>query len=280
MVNFRNIFSTFLVVLTAFSLFAQDSISNYRFRASPYNYGCKHEIPYLATSVGLLATGIILKETNSTEAYTAKQLEQFSHNDVNSFDRCATYNWAPKLSTASDALLYASVLAPALFLTTKPMRKNFGWLMLMSWEVISINYGLTTAVKNLTNRSSPFVYNPNAPLEARTGDDSRRSFYSGHTSNTAAMSFFVASVISHYHPNMKPGLKIALWTVAVVYPGTTAYLRVASGQHFTSDVITAYAVGALTGWIVPFLHKKKNKNFTMAAISINGNAGIYLSYKF
>jgi hypothetical protein len=47
-------------------------------------------------------------------------------------------------------------------------------------------------------------------------------------------------------------------------------------------VIAGYAIGAFTGWLVPFLHKKKKSTdkFSFAPISIQGNTGIYLSYKF
>ena len=248
----------------------------------PYNYGWKHEIPYIATSVGLLTIGIVLDKTNDVKPYTPQELLRLDRNDINAFDRGATYNWAPNLSTASDVLLVGSVLSPLLFLTTKSTRHDFGWLALMSWEVLSINYGMMTTVKNLTNRARPYVYNPNAPMEERTGDDSKEAFYSGHTSTTAAMSFFIATVLTDYHPDMKMGYKITVWSLAVVYPAVTAYLRVGAGKHFPTDVIAGYAIGAFTGWLVPFLHKKKKSTdkFSFAPISIQGNAGIYLSYKF
>jgi membrane-associated phospholipid phosphatase len=152
----------------------------------------------------------------------------------------------------------------------------------MSWEVLSINYGITYTVKNLTSRPRPFIYNPDAPMEVRTGSDSRESFYSGHVSTAAAMSFFMATVMSDYHPDMKTGIRIAIWTVAAAYPAITGYFRIAAGKHYRTDVIAAYAAGAFTGWLIPFLHKKKRSDskFSFAPVNIQGNAGLYMSLKF
>ena len=278
----RKILSTALFVLTINSILAQASLNNYSNPTSPYNFGWKHETPYIATATGLLLTAFIIDKTNKTEPYTAEELNSLNRNDINGFDRGATYNWSTNLSTAGDVLLIGSMLAPALFLTNKSTRKDFGWLLLMSIEVFSINYGITNSVKDLTNRPRPYVYNSEVPINVRTGHDSRESFFSGHTSTTAAMSFFIATVITDYHPDMKTGLKIGLWSAAAVYPAITAYLRVESGKHFPSDVIAGYAVGVFTGWFIPFLHKKKNREdkFSVAPTTINGNAGIYFSYKF
>ncbi len=284
------IVSFFLIFLFA-GTFAQDSLNvgkcwlcknNRHISPAPYPYNWKGETPYLIISGGLLLSGIVIDQTNPIEPYTIAALDTISRADVNPFDRDATYNWDPGFSRASDVLLAGSVLSPLLFLSTKSTRQDFGWLALMAGEVLSINYGLMTTVKNLTNRPRPFVYNPNAPLNERTGPTSLESFYSGHVSTTAAMTFFVATVLTQYHPDMKTGWKITLWAVAATYPAVTGYLRVASGKHYPTDVMVGYAVGALTGWLVPFLHKKKNgKNkLSYAPTTIYGHAGVYLSYKF
>jgi membrane-associated phospholipid phosphatase len=279
----------FFIVLTPSQ--AQDSLvlsdcwlckNNQHTTPIPYHYGWKQEIPYLASSVGLLSTGIIIEKTYSIQPYTPQEIAGLNREDINAFDRNATYNWAPGLSTASDVLMIASIVSPVLFLTNKSTRHDFGWLALMSWEVLSINYGMVTTVKNLTKRGRPYVYNPNVPMEERTASENRESFYSNHASTTAAMSFFIATVLTDYHPDMKTAYKITVWSLAVLYPAVTAYLRVGSGKHFPTDVIAGYAIGAFTGWLVPFLHKKKKSSdkFSFAPISIQGNAGIYLSYKF
>ncbi len=242
----RKILSTALFVLTINSILAQASLNNYSNPTSPYNFGWKYETHFIATSAGLLLTGFIIDKTNKVEPYTTEELNNLNRNDINGFDRGATYNWSTNLSTASDVLQVGSMLVPALFLTNKSTRKDFGWLLLIGLEVFSINYGLKNSVKDITNRPKPYVYNSEAPINVRTGHDSRESYFSGHTSTTASMSFFVATVISDYNPGMNKGLKIGLWSAAVIYPVITAYLQVESDKHFPTDVIAGYAVGAFT----------------------------------
>jgi membrane-associated phospholipid phosphatase len=149
---------------------------------------------------------------------------------------------------------------PAFFLSTKHSRSQLGSLVVMGFEVGMINFGITSSVKNLSSRARPYVYNPNVPMEERTSSLSRKSFFSGHTSHTAAFSFFFAKVLNDFHPNMKTGLKITMWTVAIAVPVTTAYLRVESGKHFKTDVFTGFMVGAATGWLVPICIKRKIRN--------------------
>jgi membrane-associated phospholipid phosphatase len=249
---------------------------------NPYRTGFKTELPFLISGIGLTSSGFILQSMNTSEPFSEGELKSLDRNDVNPFDRSATNNWNPNLATSSDYLVIGAMLLPAVFLNTHHTRSHLGSLIVMGVEVGLINYGITLSAKNLSNRIRPYVYNPEAPKEERTGKDSRASFFSAHTSNAAAFSFFFAKVMSDYHPNMKTELKIAMWTLAVAVPATTAYLRVESGKHFKTDVITGFIVGATTGWLVPHLHKKKDKKSAFSAFptTIFGRPGMYLSYRF
>ncbi|MDR0411846.1 MAG: phosphatase PAP2 family protein [Treponema sp.] len=35
-----------------------------------------------------------------------------------------------------------------------------------------------------------------------------------------------------------------------------ASMRIVSGSHFLTDVLTGAAIGSFHGWIIPFLHKR------------------------
>jgi membrane-associated phospholipid phosphatase len=206
--------------------------------------------------------------------------------DVNAFDRPATYNWNPNAAKASDYIRTSVIILPIIFLGNHHTRKDIGPLLIMTLEVTAITYGLTIGIKHIVNRTRPLVYNddhdPPVPLDERTADNSRLSFFSGHTSFTAAFSFFFAKVMSDYHPDMKTEYKIGLWTFAAAVPFATAYLRVSAGKHFPTDVMTGYAVGAAIGWLVPHLHKKKKlpEGMSIMPSFSYGSRGIYLSYRF
>ena len=249
---------------------------------SPYKTGFKTELPFLITSAGLMSTGFLLQSINNTKPISESELNKQDRNSVNPFDRPATYNWNPAAATTTDYLAVGVLVLPALLLSTHHTRSDLGNLIVMGLEVGMINYGFTLSIKNLANRTRPYVYNPAVPLDERTNSDNRLSFFSGHTSNTAAVSFFFAKVMSDYHPNMKTGLKVTMWTIALAVPTATAYLRVESGKHFKTDVISGFVVGASSGWLIPHLHKKKNNESAFSAFptTIYGKPGMHLSYRF
>jgi membrane-associated phospholipid phosphatase len=67
------------------------------------------------------------------------------------------------------------------------------------------------------------------------------------------MSFYTAKVFSDYLPNGQS--KTLIWIGAAIYPAVVGYLRVASANHFATDVIVGYVVGATIGYFIPQLHK-------------------------
>lgn len=249
---------------------------------NPYQLGFKAELPYLITAAGTLGLGQLIQATNGTKPFTEAQIDQLDRNNINTFDRPATYNWDPEAQNKSDFLRTAVIILPVVFLANHHTKEDFGPLVVMSLEVGAITYGLTTATKNLVNRTRPFAYNENVSLDEKTKINARLSFFSGHASFTAAFSIFFAKVLSDYHPNMKTGYKIALWSFSSVIPVTTGFLRVKAGKHFPTDVITGVAVGAAVGWLVPELHKKHSfsKNLSILPQFNYGATGGYISYRF
>jgi membrane-associated phospholipid phosphatase len=138
------------------------------------------------------------------------------------------------------------------------MKKDFKILSVMAIEVLLIQAGLNAVVKGLTQRIRPYVYHPESPLDKKTSRGAKFSFYSGHTSTTAAMSFYTAKVFSDY---LQDGFtKSLIWTAAVIYPALAGYLRVNSANHFPTDVIIGYSVGAMIGYFIPQLHSVNRQN--------------------
>lgn len=246
---------------------------------SPYSISRKQEMPYLITGTGLALTGFLIKTFDNVVPYTQEQLDALSRNNVNSFDRGATYNYDQKASTASDMLLFGTVVLPAVFLANHHTRNDIGPLLLITYEVAAINYGITSSVKSLVNRNRPYVYNPDLSYDERTNAQSRYSFFSGHTSAAASMSFLFAKVVSDYHPHMGRGSKIGLWIVAAILPATTGYLRVQAGKHYPTDVITGYVVGALSGLLIPELHKRGNENLSFYPTRVFSHPAVGLSWR-
>ena len=222
---------------------------------SPYHLNGNRELSYLATSLGIGLTAMYIN--SEVEPLTQAEVNALRPGDVFSFDRRATSYNSQAARALSDHLQTASVILPLSFLIPKKTRKDFHIIGTMALEVMSLNLGVTGIFKGSVQRLRPFVYNENVPNEEKLTKNAKKSFFSGHTSHFAAMSFFAAKVISDYSDNK--AVKITAWTVAAGTSGLMGYLRVRGGKHFTSDVVLGYLVGGAIGYLIPELHKNKKE---------------------
>lgn len=287
--SLRNLFFSFSISLLFISkLFAQVPDKDCELckngshnEARPYELSLKQEVPYIITSALALSAGFIAQAANNERFLNIEEINQLNKGDIFSFDRSAVGNNSEKAASYSDFFRTSITLLPIYFVSNHHTKEDIWPLVAMSFEVLSTTYGLTNLAKNVARRPRPFTYNDEAPLEKKLMQDAKRSFFSGHTSHTAAFTFFMAKVVTDYHPNMKKGLKAVMWGGAVFIPATTAYLRVKAGRHFPTDVIAGYATGALVGFLIPHLHKKKDTESVMSwnPIVLDNYAGLSLSIK-
>ena len=249
---------------------------------NPYKLDFRSEIPFIIAGAASMTYGLLMRSSDNTLPFTESELNKLDRLDVNAFDRPATYNWDTQAQRNSDLLRTGIVILPIIFLTNHHTRTDFGSLLVMGLEVGAITYGITLGVKHTFNRTRPLAYNENVPLSERTNPNTRLSYFSGHASFTAAFSFYIAKVMNDYHPNMKTGYKIAIWSFAVAIPMTTGYLRVKGGRHFPTDTISGVAFGAFVGWLIPELHKKKDaeRKLSITPLYSLGSNGVYISYRF
>jgi hypothetical protein len=246
---------------------------------SPYTVNLKSEIPYIASSAGLLGSGLLIKTINEEKPFTLEELNNLDPSKINSFDRDAILNNSSSARAYSDYALMTGALLPLYFLSNHNTRSDFVPLIIMGAEVYAITSTLALNSKFAFNRSRPLAYNPEFSDKFRMGKTSKLSFFSGHTAQTAGFSFFMAKVISDYHPNMAIGQKIGLWSFAVALPAVTGYLRIKGGKHFNTDVITGYAIGAFLGWAIPHLHKKKESKLSIAPFNYQNANGLSFTLK-
>ena len=219
---------------------------------------------FIITSALTVSAGFIAQAANNEKFLNIAEINRLNPDGLSSFDKAAIYNSSTKAASYSDFFRTSMTLLPIYFVSNHHTKEDVWPLVAMSLEVLSTTFGLTNLAKNIARRPRPFAYNPEIPLENKLKIDAKRSFFSGHTSHTAAFTFFMAKVVTDYHPNMKKGFKAVMWSGAVLIPATTAYLRVKAGRHFPTDVMAGYAVGALVGFIVPHLHKKKKEESVLS----------------
>ena len=208
------------------------------------------DIPLLAGGAAGVTASILLRDRR--EPLSLEDVDKLSVDDILALDGNGG-NYSERAATTSDVLVATSFASPLALLAFDETRGDAGTLGLIYLETIMINEALTGITKALVKRPRPFAYNRNAPEAVRTGRTNNLSFFSGHTSHSAATSFFTAKTISDYVD--RSGVRAVAWTSAVLLPAATGFFRYKAGKHFPSDVIVGYLVGASVGFLVPHLHK-------------------------
>lgn len=238
---------------------------------SPYaNFTLKKEALIVGGAFGAAASTLLIK---SPEPLSVDEINLLDGQAINRFDRYAISKQSKSAKRASDILLTGVLVLPTLFLSNHYTRKDVLPLIAMSVETVLINLTITNITKKLVKRTRPLAYNPNFPLSEKTTENARVSFFSGHTSHTASLSFLVAKVMTDYHPHAKSGIKIGIWSFAAAIPAVTGYLRVRAGKHFPTDTITGFIAGGLVGILVPHFHRPR-KNLKNKKVILTPSVGV------
>lgn len=203
--------------------------------------------------------------------------------DVMAIDRWAAGNYNEEYDRISYIPFYAAFGTPLLFLLGEDERRHAGHIAVLYLETMATTGALFTMTAGLVDKSRPYVYNENLPIEERTNKGAQRSFFAGHVAATGAATFFFAKVFHDFNPGH--WARPYIWTAAALVPAWVGYLRIESGHHFLSDSIVGYIVGMASGILIPELHKKRDRDIqfsTSIGTDLMGRQyqGIGLSYQF
>ena len=237
---------TFL--LLAFCGSVTDAAAQY---PSPYNLELGRGL--FVAGTGVTTTGIGLYYSSRLTSLSEEQALAFDRGDVWAFDRLATRKRNHVALVISDVTGYGATALPASLIASDRVRDNGGQAALLYAQALLLNTGVTQLVKNTVRRPRPYTYNPDVELSQKLIKDARRSFFSGHTSNTAVNSFFTAQVYHDYYPARRGDGWV--WVSAAALPAITGATRVLSGNHYWTDVVVGYLVGAGIGVLVPTLYR-------------------------
>ena len=242
---------------------------------SPYYLSKRMDLPLAAVSTGLLVGAELVDVTPLTE----DDINDLNKDEVSDFDYSATENWDENSIATSDLLLYSSIGLPAILLIDKEIRRDYKKFMSIWAETFVLTYGLTNLTKVLVSRPRPYLYGTSEGSEEhKMKDDNQRSFFSGHTSLSAASWFMMASMYQDYHPESK--LAPYIWATAYLVPAATGYYRYDAGKHFLSDVLTGYFIGRAIGVMVPRWHKKSSRVDVGLMLLPSGEPGVQLTYRY
>lgn len=255
----KNTLSTLLIFL----VFCFDSLS----QDFPYQFKKNIDIPIITYSV-LCETGSLILEHN-LETPSISDIERLSKNSINKFDCIATNYYSEDVEKVSKYFAFGTAFTSIisvgfLSLTNSDTYPNF-WKNSFSFaglyiESMALTFSTTNLVKNCVRRYRPITYNNDVPNDEKLEKNAAHSFFSRHTSLAATSTFFAASVITEYYPHSWQSR--TAWIGASILPAICGILRIKSGQHFPTDIITGYALGAMCGTLVPYFHKKQYEKIT------------------
>lgn len=256
--------------------FTPDSSAEPKLDPGPaFEFSLKKDLPLLSSSAVMGITGLYL--IAKTDPLTEEQLSMLDPANISKFNRGATRQYRHRDAHLSDYMFIVSALAPFSVFASPDVRREFTPVIVMYFETAVLTRGLTSITKGLILRSRPFTYNPDVPLANKLTEDARHSFFSGHVSATSSFCFLTAYMVNRYAE--RPGWKWAAWAGAVVIPGSVGYWRYTSGNHFPTDILAGYLVGAGSGLLVPYLHRAQLPESTALNIQPLPN-GIYMSLTF
>jgi membrane-associated phospholipid phosphatase len=268
------------------SAFSQDSASVIPVTSSAisnnakdfYKISWKADAPITGAGLGLSALGLHLIQTKK-DLDSAQLLTKLISN-IPGFDRGNAGYYSEQANNNSYPPFFASFAMPVIIIVAdKTERQQAGKILVMYTESLAITSAMFTMAAGIVDRSRPLVYGDDVPLEKRLSKNSQRSFYSGHVAATADATFFAAKVYSDLHPDSK--FRPYLWAISAALPAVVGYYRYKAGEHFLSDNILGYVLGAGTGILVPALHKNKNFDRVSITPAIWPDAkGISIAYNF
>lgn len=225
----------------------------------PYQLTAKKEAWITGVALPMSCASFVLEK--NMKPLTLDKISSLDANDINKLDRFTVNNFNEKVIKRSDitmnsviALGFASnFIVPAIYSSSDSYGKQLGTLGVIWLETNLVNFALTELAKTTIKRSRPFLYGSEAPDNLRFTKDARKSFFSGHTSFTAANSFYMASLYTSYQKGN--AWNPLIWGVASLPPLLAAIQRVRAGKHFPTDVAVGYLVGAACGILIPKLHE-------------------------
>lgn len=270
--------ASFLIMTGAFGQNADSVRQQSNTGQKPYAIKKWVDIPLTAAMTGW--TIYSFAQISKKDGTSPEKLATLTKEDVNGFDRWAIRPYNRSVDKASYIPFYAAVPYPVVFMfLDKKMRKDYGELLFLYTQAMSITGALYGSAAHYFPRLRPLVYDAKSPMDVREASNSRNAFFAGHVALVATSTFFMARVFADYHP--ESNLKWVVYGAAGVATAATAYMRHKAGEHFPSDILVGTAVGTLTGLLVPSLHKcRLIKNQKISLIPYTGPAtGLACFYK-
>lgn len=253
---------TFCLVLVtfAFPMFAKTS--------AKYNEECIAN-PYYTPFVTKVVPDTILLATSAATVLSSFALQEYfprpewdgklrDKNSINFLDGICFNPYSKTLDTVGTVTCAINMaVIPITAFAFEAINKNLPNKELLNISIMYAEsclfaYGAKNILKVFAARNRPYTYFEDIDESALDNHDFMQSFPSGHSTYSFMSAGFISYVFSEYYPESryKPLIYAASYSAAVA----TAALRVASGNHFLTDVAAGAFLGTVIGIGVPALH--------------------------
>ncbi len=171
-----------------------------------------------------------------------------SPDNLNPFDRAAVGLHYEEARLPSH-LLYLAPFTAWLFLSPT----DVGWRRWKTWltdalvilESASFSGAVTEVFRRAAQRPRPYLFVPGVYPDERGKSEAIYSFYSGHTAAIYDLTTALAFTWTLRHPHSR--WRWLVWSSLLLVASASPVLRVLSGDHFPTDVITGALVGTAFG---------------------------------
>jgi len=223
------------------------------FADSVYSYDLTKDVIIGSVSLGLTAASFFVNSSSNSASKDAAP----EKGNVNAFDRGLMFKFNAPLDLTSTIVTCGIAVLPVLSLTGNI--KNFNaWATygIMYAESALLVYGTSEMLKSTVMRYRPYFYFGDIP--SGQGSDYYKSFPSRHEAFAFMSAGFLTTTFFNEYPDSR--WKIPLCAVSYTLAAGVGAARIFSGNHFLSDVLAGAAIGSVYGYLIPWLHLRKDSD--------------------
>lgn len=237
---------TLLFIFLCRPVFSLSVSYDQAFTLTPLNEGLELGFGTLLSGSALVCDKFVHLKKNNYNA------DDWLFSDIPDIDAFFARPYSKPLHIIGTGTMGLALLTPALF-AVLPQGE---WLTVgtMYAETLLFANGIKEWIKLLVYRARPYMYFDNYPQKKLTEGDWNCSLPSGHTTLAFAGAAFTTMLFCQYFPDSK--YKYAVAGASFGIAALTGALRMASGNHFFTDVLAGAFIGTLCGIAVPYMHTK------------------------
>lgn len=176
--------------------------------------------------------------------------------DLNPMDRWVLDRRSEPWALFSDAILAVVAVLPLgaisldVLLSDSPsMWKDLATELLLFAETLGVSLSLYTIVAQAVGRPRPNHYQPGRGVSS---PQSLISFPSGHGVVAASAAVGYATILGYRHPGA--WWRWPIYAGAATLVALNSWGRLEDARHFPTDIIAGLVMGAVVGFLVPYLH--------------------------